>query len=114
MATSQQSGNNNKIFIIGMICLVLSLGLLLSALYILPFLLWDLAYDVPDFISDSISYFQENYNYSSAGSKLIVWLIFVIPGAITGYLSYYFSHLLDEKIDNEIDLESQDDETDEK
>lgn len=94
---SEEPKNDNKIFIAGVICLVLSLGFLLFSLYILPFLIWDLAYDVPDMVTDITSNLQEDYDYSSAGSKLIVWLVFFIPGVITGVISYYISNLIDKE-----------------
>ncbi|RUR12211.1 hypothetical protein [Legionella sp. km772] len=92
---AEESNNSNKVFILGVICLVLSLGFLLFSLYILPFLLWDLAYDVPDMVTNMTSMLQDDYDYSSAGSKLIVWLVFFIPGLITGCISYYISNRLD-------------------
>jgi hypothetical protein len=91
----QNSKDNNKIFILGIMCLVLSLGFILFALYILPYLMFELSYNVPEFIVDYMQFLQEKYSYSSFGSKFIVWLTFLIPGLITGYVSYYISHYLD-------------------
>ena len=92
---AQHSQHNNTIFIIGIICLVLSLGLILFALYILPYLVFDLGYNVPELLIGYIHILQDKYGYSSASSKFIVWLTFLIPGLITGYVSYYISHYLD-------------------
>lgn len=93
----ESNSNNDKIFILGVVCLVLSLGFLLFSLYIVPFLLWDLAYDVPDMVTNMTSTLQEDYDYSSAGSKLIVWLMFFIPGLIAGCISYYISNRIDKE-----------------
>lgn len=90
-----ETPKNNKMFITGVICLVLSLGFLLFSLYILPFLLWNLNYDVPDIVTDITSSLQDDYDYSVAGSKMLVWLIFFIPGMITGFISYYISNRID-------------------
>lgn len=94
---SVEPKNNNTLFIVGVICLVLSLGFLLFALYILPFLLWNLAYDVPDVVTDLTAFLQDDYDYSIAGSKLITWLAFFIPGLITGFMSYYISNRIDKE-----------------
>ena len=94
----QKSGKNNKLFLLGMICLVSSLGFILFALYIIPYLLWDLAYNIPESIVIMISFFQDNYNYSSFQAKCVVWLIFTVPGVITGFLSYYISNEIDKEI----------------
>jgi hypothetical protein len=96
MLVSHRPENNNTMFILGIICLVFSLGFLLFALYIVPFLLLDYAYDVPYVLSSIIASLHESYGYSIFSSKLIIWLLFVVPGLITGYISYRISHLLDE------------------
>ena len=89
--------NDNIIFVIGIICLACSLGFLLFALYILPYLIWELDYNVPTLLANIMAILQDSYDYSKASSKIILWLIFFIPGLITGYLSYYISSLLDAK-----------------
>lgn len=94
---SQEPKNNNTIFIVGVICVVLSVGLLLFSLYIAPFLIWDLDYDVPDIVTDMTSTLQDNYDYSRAGSKFIAWLVFFIPGLIASGISYYISNHLDKE-----------------
>jgi hypothetical protein len=42
--------------------------------------------------------YQDDYHYTSAGSKAVVWFIFFIPCAITGLISYFVSHHLDKQI----------------
>lgn len=79
----------------GIICLVLSLGLLFFSLYIIPFLLWNLSYNVPDFLLQSISFFEDDQGYSYSTSRFIVWLCIFIPGLITGYVSYIISHYIE-------------------
>lgn len=90
-----QYQQNNKLFITGVICLVLSLSLIFFSLYIAPNLIWDLNYDIPDFIVEQISYFQDNYEFTTAGSKFIVWLFYFILGLITGMISLYISQKID-------------------
>lgn len=94
---SPRSQDNSTIFLIGLLCLVLSLGLILFALYILPFLLWNLAYDIPSIITEFIAVLEDNYNYDFSTCKIIVWLSFIIPGLIAGYIAYYISNLLDKE-----------------
>lgn len=97
-----QKPQNSGLFIVGIVCLVLSLGFLLFSLYIIPYLLFNIGYNLPGFIMDYIQYFQDKYEYSSANSKLIVWLSFAIPGLITGYVSYYISHSLDKEREHDV------------
>lgn len=63
----------------------------------MPFLIWELHYNVPDFVSNMIAYLEDTYYYSSPVSKALVWLTFFIPCLITGYFSYYISRSIDKK-----------------
>ncbi|WP_115707260.1 hypothetical protein [Legionella sainthelensi] len=90
--------HNQKLYILGMICLLLSLGLFVFSLYIIPFFIWDLNYNVPYFILALMNLFQEEYNYSVEASKVIVWLIFFIPSIVTGLISYAVSNYIDNQI----------------
>lgn len=99
-------GRNSKLYILGMICLVLCLGLFFFSLYILPYLAWGLNYNVPDVVLTLLSSLQDDYNYTVGASKLIVWLIFFVPGIITGLISYFVSNYIDNNIyRSELNLE---------
>lgn len=89
---------NNKLYIIGLISLLIALFLFFFSVYILPYLIWSLNYDIPDFISSLIAYFKDDLRYTTFNSKIVTWLIFFIPGLITGYISYYISNAIDNKI----------------
>ncbi|KTD62720.1 hypothetical protein [Legionella shakespearei] len=89
---------NHKLYIVGIISLILSIGLFFFSMFILPFLIWNLHYDVPDFISHMIIYFQNKMNYSLPASKFLSWLIFFVPCLIAGYISYYISNYIDDQI----------------
>lgn len=67
-------------------------------MYILPFLAWGLNYNVPEVILTLLSSLQDDYNYTVGASKLIVWLIFFVPGLITGLISYFVSNYIDNNI----------------
>jgi p-aminobenzoyl-glutamate transporter AbgT len=89
---------NSKLYVLGMICLVLSLGLFFLSLYILPYLIWQLHYKMPTFILDLLAKFEDDYNYSIRASRFIVWLLFFIPSLITGCISYFVSNYIDNQI----------------
>lgn len=91
-------GKSSKLFFFGIACLVISLGLFFFSMYLLPYLFWELSYDIPDFVLTLIARYQDDYHYSSAGSKTIVWLMFFIPCAIIGFISYFVSNYLDKKV----------------
>ncbi|HHL3494055.1 TPA: hypothetical protein ACQ53F_002923 [Legionella pneumophila] len=89
--------DNSKLSVMGIICLIIFLVLLFFSLFIMPFLIWELHYNVPDFVSRMIAYLEDTYYYSSPVSKILVWLTFFIPSLITGYFSYYISQNIDKK-----------------
>lgn len=89
---------NQKLYIVGIICLLLALGLFFFSMFIAPFLIWNLHYDVPDLLTHMITYFQEKLSYSLPTSKVFAWLIFFIPSLIAGYISYYISNYIDNQI----------------
>lgn len=91
-------GGNNKLFFFGIICLVISIGLFFFSLYLIPYFLWEWGYDIPDFILNMLATYQDDYHYTSAGSKTVVWLIFFIPALITGLISYFVSRHLDNQM----------------
>lgn len=88
---------NHKLYVVGIISLVLALGLFFFSMFILPFMIWNLNYDVPDFLSRMIIYFQK-MDYSLPTSKTLSWLVFFVPCLIAGYISYYISNYIDDQI----------------
>ncbi|HAT2065885.1 TPA: hypothetical protein OO122_001060 [Legionella pneumophila] len=93
----EHTDNNSKLFVMGVICLIIFLVLFFFSMFIMPFLIWELHYNVPDFVSNMIAYLEDTYYYSSPVSKTLVWLTFFIPCLITGYFSYYISRSIDKK-----------------
>ncbi len=91
-------GGHDKLFIFGMICLTISLGLFFFSLYILPYFLFEWSYNIPDFILELLAKYQDDYQYTSAGSKTIIWLMFFIPCVITGIISYFISRYFDQQM----------------
>lgn len=101
---------NNKLFILGIICLVLCIALVLFSVFIIPYLIWSLNYNVPETVLAFIAYFEDNYYFTEPASRLIVWLLFFIPGLIAGFLSYIISYKIDNKV---LGLETEKEETEE-
>ncbi|CAM4494445.1 MAG: hypothetical protein LEGION0403_FIIPPAGN_00504 [Legionella sp.] len=91
-------GGHNKLFIFGMICLTTSLGLFFFSLYLLPYFFFEWSYNIPDFILDLMAKYQDDYQYTAAGSKTLIWLMFFIPCLITGIISYFISRYFDQQM----------------
>ncbi|MCX7116289.1 MAG: hypothetical protein NTW08_10360 [Gammaproteobacteria bacterium] len=87
---------NHTLYVVGLMSLLGSLSLIFFALYILPSLLWDLAYTVPDAVKTWHVWLQEERDWSASGSGWLMFSVFMVPGLILGYISYWASNRLDE------------------
>ncbi len=89
---------NSKLFVIGIICLLLSLALFAFGFYILPYIVWNWHYDVPGFVLTWREWFKEEYNYSEKGAALLVFSLFIMPAIACGYISQRISNYIDNQI----------------
>lgn len=89
---------NNKLFFAGIVCLILCISFTLYSLYILPYLIWNLNYNVPGLVLTLIAYFQEHYYYTESASRFMTFFFFLIPGIISGLFSYFISYQIDNKV----------------
>jgi len=89
---------NSKLFILGLVSLLVCLSLLTFGLYILPFLLWKWNYDVPALVLQLREWFKDSYDFSEIGASWMVFLIFIIPALICGYISQWSSNYIEKKM----------------
>lgn len=89
---------HKKLFVMGIICLLASISLLLFSVYILPYLIWGLHYEMPGFIVDGVEYFRYVHKYSVAASSVILFMLFFIPGLIMGFIAYKIANLIDDEL----------------
>lgn len=90
--------DNHLMYIGGIISLVLCLACVIFSLYILPFLIFGLRYDIPHFILLLLDWLQVDYSLSYPTSALLVWFLFSIPGLNAGFISYYVSNDIDNRL----------------
>ncbi|MBA2656516.1 MAG: hypothetical protein H0U70_05960 [Tatlockia sp.] len=89
---------NSKLFVIGLISLLLCLSLLALGLYIVPYLLWDWRYGVPGMVIELHEWFKENYNFNNSGASWMVFLTFMVPAIICGLISQWTSKYIEKKM----------------
>lgn len=89
---------HHKLYILGIVCMILCLGFLFFSLYITPYLIWGEHYDVPEFVSTLLALFEDRFQYSSATSSFLVWLLFFTPSLICGFISYRISNDIDNSL----------------
>lgn len=90
--------HNNKYYIVGIICLVGGLSLFAFSAYILPFLLFNWHYTMPDFISIWLNDIQTIYQLSAMAAAWLILLGFFLPGIILVVIA----DILSNRIDNQI------------
>ncbi len=76
------------------------MALFAFALYILPGLIWNFGYDIPQFIFDWREALKENYNFTDRGAAAALFLLFFIPALVLGYLSSRLANRMDNKLLN--------------
>ncbi|KTC69344.1 transmembrane protein [Legionella birminghamensis] len=91
-------GYNNKLFVIGMVCLALGMVLICFSLYLFPYLIFSWVYDVPEFAITFRQWLVEKFAISEAAAGWNIFMMFLIPGLIAGYISYITSNSIDNKI----------------
>lgn len=90
--------HNHKLFILCMICLLMSLALFSLSLFVLPYLIWGWHYNVPEFVFTLNEWLIEYYSFTPAGAKAMVFFLLFIPAMITGFISYITSNLIENKV----------------
>lgn len=95
---SDRFKQNQTLYIIGMVCLVLALAILALGAYVFPFLIFDWVYDVPEQVFDFREYLISNYNLSYDLSSWLVWLALITPGLIFAFIAYYSSNQIDNQL----------------
>lgn len=89
---------NHKLFVIGLISLLLSLSLMAIALFIVPYLIWGWHYGVPGMIIALREWLKEEYGFGNTEASWLVFLTFIIPALIFGYISQWSSNYIENKM----------------
>ncbi len=90
--------HSHKHYIIGIVCLVISLGLFATSIYILPYLWFGWHYNMPEFILNWLNSLQSDYQFKSASASWLIFLGFFLPALIFAIVADIMSN----RIDNEI------------
>lgn len=89
---------NHKLYVLGIISLLLSLSLLAFSLYITPRLLLGWKYDSPEFLMHMIDWLQRNYQFTEVAAAKIILLMFFILALLFGIMAYIISNRVDNQI----------------
>lgn len=89
---------NHKLFILGMLSLVISLGLFAFAVYILPNLLFGWVYDVPSFVTYLKGWLQSTHNFTDPSAGRFIFLCVFLAALIFAFIAYVSSNWIDNQI----------------
>ncbi len=89
---------SHSLYILGMVCLLISLGTLLFLIFILPHLLLGWHYNVPEFISFWREWIIETYGMSVNYSSWIIAAFFVVLAVVFGIVAYVTSTRIENAI----------------
>ncbi len=89
---------NHKLYIFGMLCLLVSLSLLFFTVYLFPHLIFGWRYDVPEFITFWREWIMSSYGVSTHYASRLIFLFFFVGVLLFGLGAYFGST----RIDNEI------------
>lgn len=89
---------NHFSYIMGLCCLITSLGLFAFSLYLFPNLVFGWRYDIPEFIGDFMNMLSDDYHLSK---NMITWLIFIALD-LPAVLLFIIADILSNKIDAQI------------
>ncbi|MDF1757894.1 MAG: hypothetical protein P1U74_06315 [Legionellaceae bacterium] len=98
-------GQNQKYYIIGIICLMLSLPLFAFSFYLFPYLIFDWHYSVPDFVPELSGDLQRLYNLTKIAAGWLMILCCFFSAVILAVIA----DILSNKIDREIHTSYTDD-----
>jgi len=86
------------LYITGIISLVISLTLFAFTAYILPYLIFEWRYDIPEFIAHWHHGLQLKHAFSEAAASWLIFLFFFLLACLSGIVAYYASNHVDNAI----------------
>lgn len=87
--------SNRPLYIFGMVNLLVSTGLFLLTLYLLPYLLFEARYDVPEFVSFWQEYLITNYGTTPQYALTLISVFLTFSCFVFGLGAYYASSRID-------------------
>lgn len=82
---------NHRLYILGMICFLASMGCFLFFLFTFPHLIMGWRYDVPEFIAFWRQYLVVSYNMTEGYASGSISFFFLVLTLLFGYGAYYCS-----------------------
>ena len=89
---------NHMAYVIGLICLLSSIGLFAFSLFLMPYLFFDWHYNVSGFVIEFTTMLQEHYGLSKSGVAWAVCFALDFPAVILFLVADILSNRIDKQI----------------
>ncbi len=89
---------NKAYYIIGLVCLIISLMLFGAGIYLFPYIAFGWVYSIPDPVFDRINFVQTSYSLTWRNASWVVLLVDFLGSFLFALVTYFTSN----RIDNEI------------
>lgn len=89
--------HHHILYILGILCLILTLVLSTLTLYVAPYLLFGWQYNVPGFIIFWVTSLRFDYYYSETAANWIVFSAILVPAILTGLVAFFASNRIDDE-----------------
>ena len=89
---------NQKFYIIGLVCLLISMALFATGAYILPRVAFGLNYNIPAFMFDWTNLVQAAYGVSEKSAGWFIYGLFFLLGFLFSIVTYVLSNHIDNQI----------------
>lgn len=97
MMDRARTQRNEMYYMIGIICLCVSLGLFALSLYILPNLAFGWRYEMPEFVSMWRALLQERYHFGEKASEWLIFFVFFFPAILFAIVADIFSNRIEKQ-----------------
>jgi hypothetical protein len=95
---------NKPMYILGVITLLIGAGLIFFALYLIPHFLWNIDYELPEWVMTEFYRMQQEWEWTPRWASWGVFLWFFIPGAVLLYISQYINKRLEAELESSLKL----------
>ena len=89
---------SEKLFILGLVSLILGFSLLIFSLYLAPNILFGWHYSIPEFYMNWSNWMQYTFNYSDEIASKMLLLVFFISSIVLVLIAYVISNIMDKQL----------------
>ncbi|MDP3562031.1 MAG: hypothetical protein Q8R83_07635 [Legionellaceae bacterium] len=89
---------DEKSYIVGILCLIISIGLFAFSFYLFPFLVLGWHYSIPEFIPIWGNDLQQYYQLSDEASSWLLFLVLFVPAIVFAVIADILSNRIDAEI----------------